>query len=245
MVLQKQLALTTSTALTIVGFAGILCGQGHIFTPVVVGVITAALLAWKQPISGFVSGLSDNELRSAILLAVLTFVIFPVLPAHPIDPWGLIEPQSNWASVIIIAAIGFINYILMKLLGPRGMEITAFFGGLVNSRKVVVELASRLQEVGPSLSPSVYRGIMLATGSNGSAQRPDRPCFGFASGYGMRHSADPHAVNQRCTVATLPRASKCRGNTLVVLGVSLQTFRGSKIWANFFGPQCRRRVGST
>ncbi|MGA8482124.1 MAG: hypothetical protein WB696_29500, partial [Chthoniobacterales bacterium] len=60
MVLQKQLALTTSTALTIVGFTGILCGQGHIFTPVVVGVITAALLAWKQPISGFVSGLSDN-----------------------------------------------------------------------------------------------------------------------------------------------------------------------------------------
>jgi uncharacterized membrane protein (DUF4010 family) len=32
----------------------------------------------------------------------------------------------------------------MKLLGPRGMEITAFFGGLVNSRKVVVELTSRL-----------------------------------------------------------------------------------------------------
>jgi uncharacterized membrane protein (DUF4010 family) len=117
----------------------------HLY-PVVVGVITAALLAWKQPISGFVSGLSDNELRSAILLAVLTFVIFPVLPAHPIDPWGLIEPQSNWASVIIIAAIGFINYILMKLLGPRGMEITAFFGGLVNSRKVVVELASRLRK---------------------------------------------------------------------------------------------------
>ena len=164
-VLQKQLALTTSTALTIVGFAGILCGQGHIFTPVVVGVVTAALLAWKQPISGFVSGLSDNELRSAILLAVLTFVIFPVLPAHPVDPWGLIEPQSNWASVIIIAAIGFINYILMKVFGPRGMEITAFFGGLVNSRKVVVELASRLQEVGASLSPSVYRGIMLATGA--------------------------------------------------------------------------------
>jgi uncharacterized membrane protein (DUF4010 family) len=165
MVLQKQLVLTTSTALAIVGFAGILCGQGHIFTPVVVSVVTAALLAWKQPISGFVSGLSDSELRSAILLAVLTFVIFPVLPSHPVDPWGLIEPQSNWAGVIIIAAIGFINYILMKLLGPRGMEITAFFGGLVNSRKVVVELTSRLQQVGTVLSPSVYRGIMLATGA--------------------------------------------------------------------------------
>ena len=165
MVLQKALALTTSTALTLVGFAGILCGQGHVFTPVVVGVVTAALLAWKQPISGFVGGLSDKELRSAILLAVLTLVVFPVLPSHAVDPWGLIEPQSNWASVIIIAGIGFVNYILMKLLGPRGMEITAFFGGLVNSRKVVVELTTRLKEVGAPLQPSVYRGIMLATGA--------------------------------------------------------------------------------
>jgi uncharacterized membrane protein (DUF4010 family) len=127
----------------------------------VVGVVTAALLAWKQPISGFVVGLSDKELRSAIL----TLVIFPVLPAQAVDPWGLIEPQSNWASVIIIAGIGFVNYILMRLLGPRGMEITAFFGGLVNSRKVVVELTTRVKEVGAPLQPSVYRGIMLATGA--------------------------------------------------------------------------------
>jgi uncharacterized membrane protein (DUF4010 family) len=89
-------------------------------------------------------------------------VIFPVLPAQPIDPWGLIEPKSNWASVIIIATIGFVNYVLMKLYGPRGMEITAFLGGLVNSRKVIVELSGRLKQVGPALSPCVYRGIMLA-----------------------------------------------------------------------------------
>jgi uncharacterized membrane protein (DUF4010 family) len=148
-----------------VGFAGVLCGQGHIFAPVVVGIVTAALLAWKRPISGFVSGVSDRELRSAILLAVLTFVVFPVLPYQPVDPWGLIEPRSNWASVIIIAAIGFVNYILMKLYGPRGMEITAFLGGLINSRKVVVELSGRLRQVGPKLSPCVYRGIMLAIGA--------------------------------------------------------------------------------
>jgi uncharacterized membrane protein (DUF4010 family) len=50
----------------------------------------------------------------------------------------------------------------MKLYGPRGMEITAFLGGLINSRKVVVELSARLRQVGPKLSPCVYRGIMLA-----------------------------------------------------------------------------------
>ncbi|NPC50708.1 MgtC/SapB family protein [Corallococcus sp. AB032C] len=163
LLLHRRLALTTSTALMVVAFCGILCGMGHTFTPIVVGVLTAALLAWKQSIAGFVGGLSDKELRSAILLAVLTFVVFPVLPAHPVDPWGLIEPQSNWASVIIIAAVGFVNYMLLKTLGPKGMEVTAFFGGLVNSRKVIVELATRLKEVGAPLLPSAYRGILLAT----------------------------------------------------------------------------------
>jgi MgtC family len=87
MVLQKALALTTSAALTLVGFTGVLCGQRNVFTPILAGVIAATLLAWKQPISGFVGGLTDKELRSAILLAILTLVVFPVLPAHAVDPW--------------------------------------------------------------------------------------------------------------------------------------------------------------
>jgi uncharacterized membrane protein (DUF4010 family) len=163
LIMRTKLATTTSMGLILVAICGILSGEGHVFTPVATGLITAGLLAWKQPISGFVGGLTDQEVRSAILLGILTFIIYPVLPSHPVDPWGLVEPQSNWASVIIIAAIGFVNYILMKWLGPRGMEITAFFGGLVNSRKVVVELTSRMRAAGSVLSSSVYRGIMLAT----------------------------------------------------------------------------------
>ncbi len=165
MTLEKKLTLTTSTSLAIVAFLGILFGQGHIFTPSVAGIGTAAFLAWKRPISNFGAALSDAELRSAILLAILTFVIFPVLPTHPIDPWGLVQPRENWASVIIIAGLGFINYILLKVLGPRGMEITAFFGGLVNSRKIIVELSIRLKELGDVVLSSVKRGIMLATGA--------------------------------------------------------------------------------
>jgi uncharacterized membrane protein (DUF4010 family) len=162
---ENKLALTTSAALVVVAFAGVLFGQGHVFTPAVAGILTAALLAWKNPIARFAVGISDSELRSAILLAILTFIIFPVLPSHPVDPWGLIEPKSNWASVIIIAGIGFINYILLRLIGPRGMEITAFFGGLVNSRKVIVELGLRLRDSGAALFHSAQRGILLATGA--------------------------------------------------------------------------------
>ena len=160
---RAKLALTTSVALAIVAFCGVLCGEGHLFTPVAGGVIAAALLAWKRPIIGFVRGITERELRAAILLAILTVIVLPVLPNRPVDPWGLIDPRSNWVSVVIIAALGFINYVLLRLLGPRGMEITAFFGGLVNSRKVVVELITRLRENGAVLLPVVHKGMMLAT----------------------------------------------------------------------------------
>jgi uncharacterized membrane protein (DUF4010 family) len=117
--LHQNLLLTTSAALIIVGFGGVLCGKGHAFTPVATAVITAALLAWKQPITGFATGLSDVELRSAVLLAILSFIVYPVLPAQPVGPYGLVQLQETWATVLLIAALGFVNYVLWKIYGPR------------------------------------------------------------------------------------------------------------------------------
>ena len=108
-------------------------GKGHAFTPVATAVITAALLAWKQPITGFATGLSDVELRSAILLAILSFIIYPVLPAQSVGPYGLVQLRETWATVLLIAALGFVNYVLWKIYGPRSIDITSFLGGLVNS----------------------------------------------------------------------------------------------------------------
>lgn len=157
--------LTTSAALLITGISGVLCGKGHTITPAAVGVTTAGLLTWKERLAVFSHNLTAEEVRAEILLGILTFAIYPVLPTYPIDPWGLIVPQTAFVIVIVIAAIGFVNYVLMKAFGPKGMEITAFFGGLVNSRKVIVELTSRLQSTGDVLLPSVFRGVMLATTS--------------------------------------------------------------------------------
>jgi uncharacterized membrane protein (DUF4010 family) len=47
------LQLTTSMALIVVTFCGVLAGKGHTFTPVATAVISAALLAWKESITGF------------------------------------------------------------------------------------------------------------------------------------------------------------------------------------------------
>jgi uncharacterized membrane protein (DUF4010 family) len=163
--LHRNLLLTTSAALIIVTFCGVLCGKGHTFSPVATAVITAALLAWKQPITGFATGLSDIELRSAVLLAILSFIVYPVLPARPVGPYGLIQLQETWATVLLIAALGFVNYVLWKIYGPRSIDITSFLGGLVNSTAAVAELSSRVRETGEGFVNLAYRGVVLATGA--------------------------------------------------------------------------------
>lgn len=163
--------LTTSVALLVVGVMGVLCGKGHNFTPVTVGVLTAALLAWKERMTHFSVDLTANELRSAILLAILAFVIYPVLPAEAIDPWGLVQPRSAWVTVLLIAGVGFVNYILLKLYGMRGAALAGFLGGLVNSSVTVAELALRSHTnegdaTGQKDSPLIeatYQGVLLTT----------------------------------------------------------------------------------
>ena len=154
--------ITSSAALIVVAFAGVLAGRGHTFAPVTLAVTTAALLAWKEPLAGFSHALTEGELRSAVLLAILTFVVLPVLPPGTIDPWGLFNPREAWITVILIGALGFGNYLLFKIYGARAVELTGFLGGLVNSTVTVTELASRARSSDPAFSDFTYRGVVLA-----------------------------------------------------------------------------------
>lgn len=155
--------ITTSAALLVTGFVGVLAGKGHTFTPTAVGVATAGLLAWKEPLAGFSRALTESEFRSAVLLAIVAFVVYPVLPQGSVDPWQLVEPRAAWVTVILIAGLGFTNYVLLKLYGARGIELTGFLGGLVNSTVTVTELANRVKQSEGRLSHVAFTGVMLAT----------------------------------------------------------------------------------
>ncbi len=155
--------LTTSAAMMVTAMSGILCGGGHTLSPAAVMVIAAALLAWKERLSDFSMGVSESEIRSALLLAILAIVIYPALPTGTVGPWNLIEPRYAWVTVILIAGIGFFNYVLWKMYGARGTELSGFFGGLINSNFTVIELSERVREVGAAFVPTAYRGILLAT----------------------------------------------------------------------------------
>lgn len=144
----RSLEVTTSAALMVNYLLGVLVGLGHIFTPVAGAIVMTMLLAWKTELSRFAGGLQPSEIRSAVLLGLIGFVIYPVLPNRYVDPWQLFNPSDAWISVIAIAGIGFVNYVLLRMYSTRGLYLSALFGGLVNSSATIAELGTRLRETG-------------------------------------------------------------------------------------------------
>jgi len=144
----RSVEITTSAALILNYLLGVLVGLGHIFTPVAGAIVMTMLLAWKTELSRFAGDLQPSEIRSAVLLGLIGFVIYPVLPNRYIDPWQLFNPKDAWISVIAIAGIGFVNYVLLRVYSTRGLYLGALFGGLVNSSATVAELAARAQATG-------------------------------------------------------------------------------------------------
>jgi uncharacterized membrane protein (DUF4010 family) len=103
-----------------------------------------ALLSLKPALTHFDGELQVAEVRSAVLLGLLAFVIYPILPDHPIDPWHLINPREAWLTVVVIAVLGFTNYVLLKLYSSRGLYYSAVLGGMVNSTATIAELSGLL-----------------------------------------------------------------------------------------------------
>ena len=151
LLLRQNLEITTSVSLVIDFVLGVLIGQGHLFTPVAAALMLTLILSLKSELSSFAGGLRTEEIRSAVLLGLIGFVIYPLLPDRFIDPWRLINPRESWITVVAIAAIGFVNYVLLRLYGGRGLLYTAVLGGLVNSTATVAELSVWLRGPSPEI----------------------------------------------------------------------------------------------
>ena len=82
------------------------------------------------------------ELRSALILAVMTAVVLPLLPDRTIDPWGGFNPWQIWFFTVLTAAISYLGYLATRILGEqRGLLVSALAGAVVSSTAVTVALA--------------------------------------------------------------------------------------------------------
>ncbi len=136
----QPLEITTSLALAATSVLGILIGMGAFFLAFTCAIIVTALLSWKTELVAFTSKLTVSEIRGTLLLGFVTAVVYPVLPDGSVDPWNLVNPRSVWLTVMIVSGLSFVNYILLRQLGTRGMRYSAMLGGLVNSAEMAAFL---------------------------------------------------------------------------------------------------------
>lgn len=106
------------------------------------GTALAAILASREALHRLLKNLSWIELRSALILAVMTTIILPLLPNRTLDPWGGFNPWEIWFFTVLTAAISYIGYIATRLIGvARGFLVSGLFGAVVSSTAVTVAFA--------------------------------------------------------------------------------------------------------
>lgn len=135
---------TTTVAAMLTFALGTLAVTGDLMLASAAGVAMVAILASREVLHGFVQRLTWAELRSAIALLGMAFVILPLLPEAPIGPFGGISPARTWLLVIILAAISFGGYVAVRLLGAaRGELVAGAIGGVISSTAATLANARR------------------------------------------------------------------------------------------------------
>ena len=158
----QGLGLTTEAAALVVFLLGGATIFGEPAVPVALAIATSLLLALKPHLHGLLSRLGADDIMAGLKLLFATFIVLPILPDQPVDPWGALNPYSLWWLVILIASISLVGYVAVRWLGQsRGMALTGLFGGLVSSTAVTLAFAKRSRE-SPALSMALAAGVLIA-----------------------------------------------------------------------------------
>jgi len=155
-----SLGLTTESAALAVCLLGAMTTLGYRELAVALSIVTAAVLAYKQPLHGLVAKLDWDDIFAGLRLLIATFIVLPLLPSRAVDPWGALNPYSLWLLVLLISSLSLVGYVGSRWFGAdRGTVLAALTGGLVSSTAVTLSFARQCQE-----DPRKGTGYTLACG---------------------------------------------------------------------------------
>ena len=140
--LYKKMGMTTQVAAIITYLLGLMVYLHLEQYAIFIGTLMIILLEIKPRLQKIEQNITPADLNASILLLAMTFLLLPILPDEMIDPYKLFNPYKTWLMAVIIAAISFIGYLAIKILGnKRGVLLTGLFGGLISSTAVSISLS--------------------------------------------------------------------------------------------------------
>jgi uncharacterized membrane protein (DUF4010 family) len=159
---EKNFSVTTVVAGLLTFTLGAYATLGNATVAVAAAVVMAILLAMRDTLHSWVRMITWPEIRSALVLLAMSFLLLPILPSRPIDPWQVWNPAEIWLLAILIAAVSFAGYVAVRVLGERkGIAVAAITGGLASSTATTLSFA-RLAREHPESDRLLSAGILLA-----------------------------------------------------------------------------------
>jgi uncharacterized membrane protein (DUF4010 family) len=159
----EEEGITTEVAALLVPLLGAMVIWDEPAIAAALGVVTALVLALKPGLHNLAARMSAEDLRATLEFAIISAVILPLLPNRGFGPFDVLNPAQIWLLVVLVSGIGFLGYILMKVLGTEeGIGLTGLLGGLVSSTATTISFAGR-SKTSAGLSGALAQGILLAS----------------------------------------------------------------------------------
>lgn len=128
-----------------------------------VAVVSTLLLSGKTELRHFSSKLSRTDVIATLKFLVVAVVALPVLPNEPLGPYGVLNPFRIGVMVTLIAGVGFVGYVAMRLWGAgKGMLVSGAVGGLASSTAVTLAAAARARQT-PALAKLCALSVVIAS----------------------------------------------------------------------------------
>ncbi len=106
--------------------------------------------------------MTSTELRDAITLGVMAFVVLPLMPDRALGPYGALNPHRIWLAVVAFTAISWFGYLAVRAVGPRrGSVVAGFAGGFVSATATTATMARRCHD-GERLSVMVSAALLAS-----------------------------------------------------------------------------------
>lgn len=158
----EDVGLTTSVTVVLVALLGLLVGYELYFEATAVAIITAFILAEKQSMVSYVDNLTYQELTDSMKLAALVFILYPILPTEPIDPYGVVALREVLLFAIFVLLIEFSAYVSMRQFGAsKGLQVTGLLAGMANSFATAGVMA-RMGNKSRAALDAASSGLMLS-----------------------------------------------------------------------------------
>ena len=161
---EGPLGLTTELAAIAVTLLGGFTTLGQPELAVGLGIVAAAVLAYKQPLHGLIDKFGWDDIFAGLRLLIASFIVLPLLPNRALDPWQALNPRQLWLFVVLISALSLVGYVATRWLGPgRGAAITGLTGGLVSSTATTLAFSRQSRDLDtPAATKALVSGTLLA-----------------------------------------------------------------------------------